>query len=69
MIMYRNGNIKMVIQEKESLLPLPKQVIRDSYRVEHPKAKVLHDNIISFQGNLYSVPPGRRLTASSCPSD
>ena len=30
----------MVIQEKESLLPLPKQVIRDSYRVKHPKAKI-----------------------------
>lgn len=48
----------MLIKEKESLLPLPKQVIRDSYRVKHPKAKVLHDNTISFQGNHYSVPPG-----------
>lgn len=33
-------------------------MIRDSYRVEHPKATVLHDNTISFQGNQYSVPPG-----------
>lgn len=48
----------MLVKEKESLLPLPKQVIRDSYRVEHPKARVLHDNTVSFQGNQYSVPPG-----------
>ena len=48
----------MVIQEKESLLPLPKQVIWDSYRVKQPKAKVLHNNTIRFQSNLYSVPPG-----------
>ena len=33
-------------------------MIRDSYRVEHPKARVLHDNTVSFQGNQYSVPPG-----------
>ena len=50
--------LKMVIREKESLLPLPKEVIRDSYRIKHPKAKVLQDNTVSFQGNHYSVPPG-----------
>lgn len=33
-------------------------MIRDSYLVEHPKTKVLHDNTISFQANQYSVPPG-----------
>lgn len=33
-------------------------MIRDSYRVKHPKAKVLHDSTISLQGNHYSVPPG-----------
>ena len=55
----------MVIEKKESLLPLPKEVIRDSYRVEHPKAKVLQDNTVCFQGNHYSVPPenvGKSMT-------
>lgn len=30
-------------------------MIRDSCRVEYLKAKVLHDNTVSFQGNQYSV--------------
>ena len=33
-------------------------MIRDSYRIEHPKAKVSTSNLISFRGNHYSVPPG-----------
>lgn len=45
-------------KEKESLTPLPTKVIRDSYRIDHPKAKVSASNLISFRGSHYSVPPG-----------
>lgn len=47
----------MLEKEKESLSPLPKKVIRDSYRIEHQKAKVTKDNLICFRGSYYSVPP------------
>ena len=33
-------------------------MIRDSYRIDHPKAKVSTSNLISFRGSHYSVPPG-----------
>ena len=45
-------------KEKESLSPLLTKVIKDSYRIDHPKAKVSASNLISFRGNHYSVPPG-----------
>lgn len=33
-------------------------MIRDSYRIDHPKAKVSPSNLISFRGSHLSVPPG-----------
>lgn len=48
----------LLAKEKESLTPLPTKVIRDSYRIDHPKAKVSRSNLISFRGSHYSVPPG-----------
>ena len=45
-------------KEKESLTPLPTKVIRDSYHIDHRKAKVSISNFISFRGSHYSVPPG-----------
>ena len=48
----------LLAKEKESLTPLPTKVIRDSYRIDHPKAKVSTSNLISFRGSHYSVPPG-----------
>ena len=47
----------LLTKEKKSLTPLPTKVIRDSYRIEHPKAKVSTSNPISFRGSHYSVPP------------
>lgn len=48
----------LLAKEKESLTPLPTKVIRDSYRIDHPKAKVSTSNLISFCGSHYSVTPG-----------
>ena len=41
----------LLAKEKESLTPLPTKVIRDSYRIDHPKAKVSASNLISFRGS------------------
>lgn len=48
----------MIEKEKEFLTPLPTKVIRDPYKIDHPKAKVSRSNFISFRGSQYSVPPG-----------
>lgn len=48
----------LLAKEKESLTPLPTKVIRNSYRIDHPKAKVSTSNLISFRDSHYSVPPG-----------
>ena len=41
----------LLAKEKESLTPLPTKVIRDSYRINHPKAKDSASNLISFRGS------------------
>lgn len=48
----------LLAKEKESLTPLPTKVIRDSYRIDYPKAKVSTSNFINLRGSHYSVPPG-----------
>lgn len=48
----------MLEKEKKSLTPLPTKGIRDSYKIDHPKAKVSRSNLVSFRGSQYSVPPG-----------
>ena len=47
----------LLAKKKESLTTLPTKVIRDSYRINHPKAKVSLSILISFRGNHYSIPP------------
>lgn len=48
----------MLEKEKESLTPLPTKGIRDSYKIDHQKAKVSRSNFISFRDGQYSVPSG-----------
>ncbi|PGL69335.1 IS21 family transposase [Bacillus sp. AFS055030] len=43
-------------QEKNLLLPLPRQQIRDSYRIKHTLVKVNSTNMVSYKSNQYSVP-------------
>lgn len=45
-----------VKKEKNLLLPLPRQQIRDSYRINHTQVKVNASNMISYKSNQYSVP-------------
>lgn len=43
-------------QEKNLLLPLPRQQIRDSYQINHTLVKVNPSNMVPYKGNHYSVP-------------
>lgn len=45
-----------VKKEKNLLLPLPRQQIRDSYRIDHTLVKVNASNMVSYKSNQYSVP-------------
>ncbi|WP_102271267.1 IS21 family transposase [Cytobacillus massiliigabonensis] len=57
---YHQGTGKIPIlalkREKNLLLPLPRQQIRDSYRINHTLVKVNSSNMVSYKSNQYSVP-------------
>ena len=44
-------------KEKNHLLQLPTERVRDSYRIDHTLVKVNVSNMISYKSNQYSVPP------------
>lgn len=44
--------------EKNLLNPLPKENLRDFYKIDHIPVKVNTSNMVSFKSNMYSVPPG-----------
>lgn len=48
--------IKDLCKEKDSLLPLPHESIRNQYRIKSQRAKVDRSSCISIQSNQYSVP-------------
>lgn len=52
------GKVPILALEKEKnlLLPLPAESIRDSYRIHHTLVKVNASNMISYKSNQYSVP-------------
>lgn len=43
-------------QEKNLLLPLPQDKVKDSYKIKHTLVKVNASNMISYKSNQYSVP-------------
>lgn len=43
-------------QEKNLLLPLPQDKVKDSYRIKHTLVKVNASNMITYKSNQYSVP-------------
>ncbi|MFT9820066.1 IS21 family transposase [Lysinibacillus sp. NPDC056185] len=45
-------------KEKNHLLQLPTERVRDSYRINHTLVKVNASSMISYKSNQYSVPPG-----------
>lgn len=53
------GRIPMIEYKKERnhLLQLPTDKVRDSYRIKHTQVKVNASNMISYKSNQYSVPP------------
>jgi hypothetical protein len=48
--------IRDLKKEKDSLLPLPHESIRNQYRLKSQKAKVDRSSCVSIQSNQYSVP-------------
>ena len=44
-------------KEKNHLLQLPTERVRDSYKINHTLVKVNASNMISYKSNQYSVPP------------
>ena len=49
--------IKDLSKEKDSLLPLPHESIRNQYRIKSQRVKVDRSSCISIHSNQYSVPP------------
>ena len=45
-------------KEKNHLLQLPTERVRDSFKINHTLVKVNASNMISYKSNQYSVPPG-----------
>lgn len=43
-------------KEKNLLLPLPQDQVKDSYKIKHTHVKVNASNMISYKSNQYSVP-------------
>lgn len=43
-------------KERNHLLQLPAEKVRDSYRIKHTLVKVNASNMISYRSNQYSVP-------------
>lgn len=58
---YHQGTGKIPIfaleQEKSSLLPLPAEKIKSSYRIKHELVRVNTSSMVSYKSNQYSVPP------------
>lgn len=48
--------IRDMDKEKDSLLPLPHESVRNQYRIKSRKVKVDRSSCISIRSNLYSVP-------------
>lgn len=44
-------------KEKDSLLPLPTESVRNQYRIKTVNVKVNSSSMITYKGNQYSVPP------------
>ena len=44
-------------KERNHLLQLPTEKVRDSYRIKHTLVKVNASNMITYKSNQYSVPP------------
>lgn len=59
---YHQGTGKIPIlvlkKEKNLLLPLPNERIRDFYKIGHKQVKVNPSNMIAYKSNQYSVPAG-----------
>jgi len=59
---YNQGSGKIPIlslkKERNLLLPLPNEQIRDSYKINHILVKVNPSNMITYKSNQYSVPAG-----------
>jgi transposase len=57
---YHQGTGKIPIlafeQEKNLLQPLPRNEIRDSYKIKHTLVKVNSAGMVTYKGNQYSVP-------------
>lgn len=57
---YHQGSGKIPVfaleKEKSSLLPLPAEKIRNSYRIKHQLVQVNTSSMISYKANQYSVP-------------
>lgn len=49
--------IRDLSKEKDSLLPLPHESIRNQYRIKSQRVKVDRSSCISIHSNQYSVPP------------
>ncbi len=45
-------------KERNLLSALPSNRIRDFYRIKHTLVKVTPSNMVNYQSNQYSVPPG-----------
>ena len=45
-------------KEKNQLLQLPTERVRDSYKIDYTLVKVNASSMISYKSNQYSVPPG-----------
>ena len=45
-------------QERNHLLQLPTDKVRDPYRIKHTQVKVNRSNMITYKANQYSVPSG-----------
>lgn len=58
---YHQGTGKIPIfgleQEKSSILPLPVEKIKSSYRIKHELVRVNTSSRVSYKSNQYSVPP------------
>lgn len=44
--------------EARGLAPLPNETIRAAYKINHHEVKVNASNMVNYQANQYSVPPG-----------
>src|SRR5699024_7148391 len=54
------GNIPILNFQKEKayLSPLPRQQIRNAYKIDHTLVKVNTSNMVTYKSNQYSIPSG-----------